>query len=544
MTKLLPAVPRLAALLAALALAGASVADYRSWRGERDELLALLEETGTAGRLPEVAADVRREPAPPRAALRAARGLLADEIDLRFRTELAPEERERARAASPRRLESASRLAASVLRGQPASWQGAMVLGGAAFLDLSRRNDPRLATESTIWERPLERARELAPGQPEPTRLLAAAYLNLWSRLDGERRRRVEPLVVEALAHPEGFPLLIESWLRAAPSLAKAFAAIPDVPRAWRQLEQIFARDGDWERFCQARDGAEAALVRYLERLAAEAVARRRGGDLHGARQRLLSIAAAAPPAKRFVPHLEGVLEHLPPGPGAAREEHFRAWLDWALERCLFFDCPFRADRMRRLAELSAARESPVLALAALAAGDDRRAASYGRRAPPLPSPEWSSFHLLLARRALERGSRAEARAALGRVDPEAAAGPLFAELARAAGPTAGLPAAAPEPSVVAAGPAAWRQKGYSSRLELAAPAAAAYRLDVATLGGGTGGGAVEVLWDGDLLARRPVSPGEEMRFRVDAGAGVHLLEVRRLKGRPGTPGRVTLTPS
>ncbi len=544
MPKTLPGIPRIAACAAALALAALAIADYRSWRGERDALLALLEEAGTASRQPEVAADVRREPASPRAAVRAARGLLADEIDLRFRTDLAPEERQRARAASPRRLESASRLAAAVLGDQPASWQGAMVLGGAAFLDLSRRRDPRLATESALWERPLGRARELAPGQPEPTRLLAAAYLNLWSRLDGERRRQVEPIVVRALAHPDGFPLLIEPWLRAAPSLADAFAAIPDRPLAWRQLEQIFARAGDWERFCQARDGGEASLARYLEALVAEAAARRRGGDLTGARQRLLSIAAAAPPSKRFAPHFAEVLERLPPGTGSAGDERaFRAWLDWALDRCLLFDCPFAAAQMRRLAERAAARESPVLALAALAAGDDRRAEVYGRRAPPLPTPEWSSFHLLRARRALERQRPAEARAALARVDPAAAAGPLFAALARAARSEAvPTPAAEPPPAVRGWGAEAWRQKGYSARLELEAPAAD-YRLDVEMRGAAADGGAVEVLWDGDLLGRRPVAPGESLRFRVGAGGGIHLLEVRRLEGRPGMPGRAILTP-
>ncbi len=542
MPKPLPRIARIALCSAALATAGLAIADYREWRGERDELLALLEEAGTARRLPEVAADVRRETAGPRAALRAARGLLADELDLRFRTDLAAEERESARAASPRRLENASRLAASVLSGQPASWQAAMVLGGSAFLDLSRRRDARLATEPELWERPLLRARELAPGQPEPTRLLAAAYLNLWSRLDAERRREVEPLVVQALAQPDGFPLLIEPWLRAAPSLADALAAVPDRPSAWRQLERIFARERDWERFCRARAGGDAALARYLDALVAEAAERRRGGDLSGARQRLLSVATAATPAKRFAPLLSEVLERLPAGPVSARDERaFRSWVDWALERCLYFDCPFPAAQLGRLLELSDVRESHVQALAALAAGDERRAGIYARRAPSFATPEWSPFYLLQARQAIERNNPAAARAALGRVDPEAAPGALHAALSRAARPG---PAAAAPPTPAGLGWAAdaWRQKGYTAQLALDAPAAT-YRLDVEMRGATTEGGAVEVLWDGELVARRPVARGEDLRLGLDAGDGVHLLEIKRLDGRPGTPGRVQLTP-
>src|SRR6187551_3512909 len=77
-------------------------------------------------------------------------------------------------------LRRSDELAAATLRRRPSSWQAAMVLGGARLLRIARANDDAPYRAPERWRAPLRHAARLAPGEPEPLRLLALGYLTSW----------------------------------------------------------------------------------------------------------------------------------------------------------------------------------------------------------------------------------------------------------------------------------------------------------------------------------------------------------------------------
>ena len=171
----------------AVALAGASVAQYSHWKSDHALALLLLRETGLAERLPDVAKRVERERDPQWAKLAIARALLAEHFDQRWLQNLEPQERQQEIAKMGKRLELARELAAEALSTRPATWQATMILGGASLFESARSGTPGVIADREAWEKPLRASLGLAPGEEEPRRLLAGAYLGIWPTLSQKR---------------------------------------------------------------------------------------------------------------------------------------------------------------------------------------------------------------------------------------------------------------------------------------------------------------------------------------------------------------------
>ena len=89
----------------------------------------------------------------------------------------------------------------------------------------------------------------------------------------------------------------------------------------------------------------------------------------------------------------------------------------------------------------------------------------------------------------------------------------------------------------------AWQRRGRSYRLSLRT-AAEADELRLAMGRVPPPGAAVELRWDGRFLGVAALEPGESLLWRLPIAAGLHLLEVENLSGRPLHPGELTLGPA
>gem|GEM_PF-5101816 len=238
-------------------------------------------------------------------------------------------------------LDLAGAFAAEAVARRPASWRAAHLLASSIYLRRSRDNDLRLVTAASDWNRPLERARMLAPAAGEPVRFQTAAYLELWPTLPQDRRDEARALLRRALTDAATFDRLILAWLAIADadnaSLAETLAVIPpDDPRAWRTLGDLFARQGDWRAALEARSRWRGARVADLEHRLEAAAALKHGGRPYEARLAYLEVVAAAPTETTFAPLVADALAAAPPGTAEPRlAEPLRRWLDWAraLER-------------------------------------------------------------------------------------------------------------------------------------------------------------------------------------------------------------------
>ncbi|MDX1503169.1 MAG: hypothetical protein R3325_12485 [Thermoanaerobaculia bacterium] len=472
---------RVAVALVVLLLGALAVAEHLRLERRLARLESLARELGVAEEHPEALSDLRRAQGRARSALRLARLLLAVELDRGLRPD-ADEPIDSSLGLA--RLEAARELAARALDEQPSSWQGWMVLGGARFLELSRRRDPRLASERAYWQEPLERARRLAPAQPEPTRLLAAAHLSEWSRLDDAEREAAVEVIAEALVHPTSFDLLIELWLRVAPSRRAAFALVPQLPERWRSVMTWYQREEDWERWCQARESwLDALEATARERLAAPETDPKVRAEGRTAR-RILGVVAAMPPSTRLAPWIAEALgrlpagEAIPPNPGS-----FGPWLDWALELCALDACPVPPELLRRLAE-AAGQLAPVDRVRlALALGDPAEAARLAERHRAEDPEGWRSYR----------------------------------ELTRAASELAQPGTRWPPPG--------WRRRVGVHRLGPIATAAGS-GLEVTIDQAPGAPGAVVARWDGAEAGCHPVVSGGRLTLALPIPAGTHLLEL------------------
>lgn len=349
--------------LAAVGLAAGSVAQLVSYRAGQRSLTDLARETGVLAQDPGVLADIEREPDPWRARLRVARTLLAS-----ANAEPRPEPE-----VLFRRLEAARELATEVARERPASWEAQMIRGASTYLEWSLQRDRRLLYQPEEWEGPLLRAMELAPGRPEPSRFLAAAYLELWPALSRGKQESTRKLLAAALAHRDTFEALIGLWLRVAGGFEPAFSAMPATPWAWGRLQQLAADQADWAGYSAARQRWYAALEAQMRIDLEEAEARLEGGDDDRAQLLFLSLLQV-PPRQRFVPRIEAALAQAPPGPASpSLEPAFRTWLDWSLDLCRRRRCPMPEPVMRRLADLAHASGSEIEKAAYRAPAEPRR---------------------------------------------------------------------------------------------------------------------------------------------------------------------------
>ncbi len=535
------------AVSAVLLAAGlASWLDYRSWTVEQERLAALARETGALDHFPDLPAVLRREPHVAHARLDLARALLAVELDRRWQLDLPEAQRRRELERGFDRLAAARDLALATLEVQPADWQAAYVVGGSNFLTLSRRGDPALRSNPALWEDLLARARELAPEHPEPARFLAAAYLGHWSRLSPTERGGATALLASALRNPTTFDLLIEPWLRVAPSLEAALAVVPDDPRAWLQLQGVFAGRGDVERYRDATERLYASLGPFVEERLRESETLLARRAVKEARELLAWSIANLRPSRDHASLFERALALLPPGPASG--SWVSDWLGWSLELCPYGGCPLAPRTMARLAGLAGDADLATRAAAAVAAGDLPAGERLERAEAGSLEGGWGLYWLLKGRHLLEAGRAAEASAALGRASGPWGGSAVAWRARLEAAEASGNAAAAQQARVAlttltaAAWPAAAWQPGRRAQRLTVLPAPHGERLAVG-LAADTGGGVAELLWDGQRLGFYTLGGGT-LTLRPDLSSVPHALDLVPVLGPPPRPREAWLLPA
>ena len=544
--------PPLRALLlgAALALALWSIVDYLAWRNEQNHLAHLLVETGLADRHPDFDRSLQRKGDAVLARLLVAQALLTSELDRSWLADLSDQEQALQIELGLDRLELARRTAEECLRLRPASWRAATILGGSEYLLSVRRRESRPRRLLESWEKALVTARRIGPGQIEPSRFLAAAYLGNWVWLTPDKKDKATAVLQEAFQDQRTFGLLIATWLRLAPTLDTALSLVPAEPWAWRKLQDLFARVPDWQRYREARLRWSETLETDLSDRLAEAERQLRGGASRSARSTFLSVVTLLPVDLRYAPLLQRILEQLPPGPvsgGHARA--FRRWLDWTLDLCVLRECPLPAATLRRLAGVSGRLEPHETALAALAVGDLPQGELLERRAATVVTEGWAPYLILKARFLTEHGEPDAALESLQLVHPNRTRSELYWQAREAAAKAAGDEALAMEAadwlrelSRDSWPPFAWRWQDHVARLEML-PAATGNGIEIELTDRIAQGAVVELRLDGGSVGVFTLTPGQALTADLDLTPEIHLLEVVRLAGGGINPGEVQLLP-
>ena len=518
----------------ALALAVVSILRLRDLRERQAEAAAWLHEAGVTE---EVVLD--REPDPERVRLRAARAVLASQL-------------EATTPASAAQLAETARVAVEVLARRPSAWDAAMIRGAATYLGWSRARDDRLFTSYRSWEAPLEASLELAPGKREPVLFLATAYLEVWPALSPRKREIARGLLAEVFRRPEDRARLLEPWLAVAQDRREAFSVLPDDPEVWGRVESALASRGDWQGFRAARARRDESLRGRLRRDLAEADRLRRTGNVGPARMLYLSVAARAHPGTGSLDVLASALERCPPGPVDRRTgEQLMPHLSWVLDRCLRARCPLEPPVVKRLVRFARDPAPPEEALGYVFAGDLTEAERLERRADAQWSEAWAPYLIAKAQVLAGRHRVDEAEVALSQVHRDWQTHPLFwqarREVARAATDSAGVARA--EAGLAALGRAswpatAWIWRGSAALLEVV-PASPARGLSVQLDEVPAAGAVVELRLDGALVGAFPVRPGPgggtALAIAAPLGRGLHLLEVEATAGGRVLPGEVRL---
>ena len=527
----------------ALALALASVLQYRSLQATQRETALWLDGLGITR---EAALD--REPDPERVRLRAVRSAFAAELDPARRAGLDPETAARESAA---RLAETAERAGEVLAARPASWEAALVQGGATYLGWSQVRDPRLLQRYRRWEAPLEAALRLAPGKREPVRFLAAAYLEIWPALSPRKKAIAQGMLAEVFRDPEDLKRLIGPWLDVAGSPQEAFQAVPPEARAWERVERALVERGDWRGFAAARARRNMVLLAELRRDLAEADRLRRAGNLLPARVLYLSVAERARPEARYLEVLEAALTRCPPGPvNRETAELLAPHLDRALDRCLLAGCELNPKALKRLSRFVRDAAPEQEALAALFSGDLPAASGLERRSGALWDEDWAPYLIAKARMLASRGRTEEAGETLSLVHRSWQDRPVYwqaqRELALALG-DAGKAGKAEERLAAlsrTSWPAtAWTWRRDRPRLEMLA-AGDASGLSMSLDEVPENGAVVELRLDGAVVGAFPVRPAATavpLALPVPVRRGLHLLEIESLHGGRVLPGEVRL---
>lgn len=495
------------------------------------------------------AAALGREPDAERVWLRAARALLAAELDPTRPRGISPE---RAARESAERMAETARAGREILARRPAVWEAALVAGAATYFGWAQAHDKRLFTAYRQWEAPLEAALRLAPGKREPPRFLATAYLEVWPALSPRKRVIARGLLAEVLRDPEDFARLLDPWLDTAADRREAFSVLPDDPAAWKLVASAFARRKDLPGYAAARGRGEEALLASLRRDLVEADRMRSDGRLEAARGLYMSVAGRARPETRYLALVERALERCPPGPVASKTaERLVPHLNRALERCLLAVCEMSPNALKRLSRFVRDLAPPQAALAALFADDLPQAGLYERRTEGLGSEAWAPYLIAKARLLAGRGRLDEARYALSLVHKDWQRRPLYwqarAQVAQTAGDAGAVAAAQAQLAAMArpAWPATeWTWHRGVARLEIftGAPAAG---LAVALDSVPATGALVELRLDGAAVGAFPVRPvggvAPALRVAAPLGRGIHVLEVECLDGGQVLPGTAVL---
>lgn len=539
---------RIGVVVVAGSLAVAAVLLYQGYARRQGELRRLIAAVELNRRQPATVERILWDPDVEMGRLQVARALLYEALDPGAFAALPPGERMTAMALVPERLELARGIAEQTLRRRPAAWSAAMILGASHYVEWSLRGDPRLLTERRVWEEPLEVAAAIAPGEEEPRRFLALAYLEIWPALSGGERARLLPLVRHALADRPTFERAAGTWLAVAASPEEAQALIPDTTWAWQAMAVRSARQRDWEGRALAMGRMKAAHARELETTLADLELRRAGGDVRGARTAALGLLSSASPDRRNVGLAERALELLPPGPvDAGRARALRAWLEWGLEMALWEQPGLSPAALQRLAALLDPLPPPQAALAALVAGDLAAAEAVERRHEALNTEAWAPYCILKSRALAARGETPAARRLLARVQvlwvgsvPELRSRRAVAVADGDAAALAASEAALAELTGDEWPATAWRWRGRlanSGFLAVRPAPGLAITFDVAP----SQGAALQVSLDGQTVAAPPASPSVEVVIPEPLEAGIHLLSVTSSSGSRVVPGRFRL---
>jgi hypothetical protein len=534
---------RWAAALAAVLLGGASVRECRRERAERTALVARWEGTGAALRRPSAASRAARDPDPKASRQALARALYADASDTRGLASLPRAEAAAEAARAERTLVTAGEEAAASLAARPMAWDAAMVLGGTRLLAALRGHEEELYTQPERWRAPLLHAQRLAPGSPEPRRLLVSGYLASWQALSADERTAGRRLLAAAFRDRDTLAQSLPAWAAVASSPAELQSVLPLEPGPYELLQESAARQRDWVSFCSARNRWLALTVAALQARLREAEARLAGGDLQGGRSALLSIATTAPPDRRTAGIFSRAVEELPPGQvSGGQSGALAAWLAWALPLWQLGDEPLPPAVMGRLASIAPDLLPAQAAMAALAGGDLGRAEVFERRADRLWSPDWAAYATSKAEALLARGHADEAAAVLDEVHR------IYRERFPYLRAREKLAAARSEPlelrpeSLARAvwGGEQWQYRGNEASLEVVAGRSAS-AIEVAVDVAPEEGAVVEIAWDGASAGCVPVRQMASLRVPVAVTAGPHRLVWRGIAGGRSAPGAVVL---
>lgn len=537
---------RLGLALAGIGLSLITIAQDRALRHARQEAYRWLERAGVT----RDASALGREPDPERVRLRAARAVLATELDPGRHQGVEPG---RAARESAERMQEAARQAREILARRPASWEASMVLGAATYLGWAQSRDPRLFQRYREWEAPLEAALRLAPARREPARFLAAAYLEVWPALSPGKRQTARGLLAEVFRDPEDLGRLIGPWLDTAADRREIFSVLPDDPSAWEKVSRAFIERGDLDGFAAARERQEETLLSRLHRDLQEADRLRARGDMEGARALYLAVVQRARPEARYLGLVEQALERCPPGPlSSGMAGLLEPHLDRALERCQLAGCDLKPATLKRLSRFVHDQAPPQAALAALFSDDLARATLYERRTQGMGTEPWAPYLIAKARLLATRERTDEAREALALVHPAWRNRALFWRA------SAEVESAAGDPGAAAAARArlgdlsrrswsatAWTWRKGTPRLEmvLGEPAQGlTVHLDEVP----EKGTVVELRLDGASLGGFPVRPalaGPAPALRAVPGLrrGIHILEIGTRDSGRILPGAVEL---
>ena len=544
--RLLSGVVRGVVAILAVAVVGLSVKQAIEARARHRDIEKLLAETGLATRQPETARLAATDPDPVRARLAVARALLAEAFDYRSFEALPPRDAAEAAARVNERLELAREIAAEALAARPGAWQAAMILGGATYRVWSSRGDRRVFSERSAWEEPLLAAARLAPGEAEPWRFLAVAWLEVWPTFTGVERREALAVLPRAFQDPETFARCAELWLSAAPDRAQAFSLVPDRSDTWSLLEGLYAGRGDWDGFCAARLRRDDALLRELRQRVAEAGQRLRGGDRSGARSLAVSVVDSAPIELRFADPVDGAIGICPPGT-VGSQETARRWIAWVADGSVRGHERLSARAVARLAASAGALPPQEEALAALSAGDLVEAERLERRNAAPATEAWAPYWIAKARVLAGERRVGDAALALAKVqrDSRASVPGVEANLAvtQAGGDAAQIAVARGELAALAAtswAATTWQWRSSMARLDVLAGTDApgfVVGLDVVPASGAV----VQVALDGATALVAPVRTGATLSVASPVSSGAHLLEIRTLAGGQVVPGQVEL---
>ncbi len=526
------AIPLLALLLAASVI-------WQAWQlqRERNALERDLREAGITE--PESFARLRSEPTAESARLLTSR-LIVHRV-------IAASDAERPRAAAL--LPKAEALAKEVLTKQASNWQASMLLGTAIYLEWSLDQDRRLFTEAATWEKPLQHAIDLAPGHPEPKRLLGTAYLEIWYALSPAKKAIGKSILRQVFRSDErAYRALLPSLIAVSSDLDEIFEVIPPEPEAWAELERIYGQRRAFGALAASHERRLEALEARFEARYQEAAERIRLGDFYRSRSLLLKNVVEAPPSLRFAPHVARSLELYPPGlHGLSTVTDLRVWLDWLLDLDRLGIHPLKPALVGRLLDAVGEIDPALGAHAALLAGDPRQAERYSRLNEATQLENWAPYLIALAHQEISRGQYSEARQNLDMVylGTQRQAPYLLARLvlAEALGDQGGISLAQAELTRLEKTSWSfleWNTGGKKMRLELlSARAARGLRIDIEVAP--EEGTVVDFLLDSRSLGIVVVQKGQILRLEAPVTKGLHLLEIEPLVQGKVIPATVTL---